>query len=219
VIFDVDDTLYLERDYVRSGFREVGRWAQSALGVTDLGERAWTEFEAGRRGDVFDRVLDAAGMACSAELIATMVAVYRRHAPRIQLLPDAKSCLERLEGKVLMGAITDGPLLCQSAKVDALGLRSRFDVVIFTDQYGVGFGKPHPRAFEEVEATLGLSGPRCCYVADNPAKDFAGPARLGWRTVRIVRKQGLHASIPSGSDVQVEVSSLGVLPQVLGLEP
>ena len=34
------------------------------LGVSDLGARAWGEFEAGRRGDVFDRSLAAAVSAC-----------------------------------------------------------------------------------------------------------------------------------------------------------
>ena len=30
IVLDIDDTLYLERDYVRSGFDAVGRWAQRA---------------------------------------------------------------------------------------------------------------------------------------------------------------------------------------------
>ena len=36
VAFDLDDTLYLERDYVRSGFWAVGRWIESHVAVTDF---------------------------------------------------------------------------------------------------------------------------------------------------------------------------------------
>src|SRR5207302_9076607 len=35
VVFDIDDTLYLERDYVRSGFRAVGTWAEQWLRIPD----------------------------------------------------------------------------------------------------------------------------------------------------------------------------------------
>jgi putative hydrolase of the HAD superfamily len=53
------------------------------------------------------------------------------------------------------------------------------------------------------------------YVADNPIKDFAGPRRLGWRTVRIRRPGGLHADLPSGDDVEQEIASLDELSERL----
>ena len=46
VIFDLDDTLYAERDYALSGFRAAGRWARDALGVVGL------EAEMARRREV-----------------------------------------------------------------------------------------------------------------------------------------------------------------------
>jgi FMN phosphatase YigB (HAD superfamily) len=54
-------------------------------------------------------------------------------------------------------------------------------------------------------------------VADNPAKDFAAPASLGWRAVRVVRPGGLHALAPSGADVERELSDLTTLPELLGI--
>ena len=57
IVFDIDDTLYLERDYVRSGFahvaREVGRTDDEAGRLHDWLIRA---FESGVRGDTFDRL-------------------------------------------------------------------------------------------------------------------------------------------------------------------
>ncbi|MGQ9635778.1 MAG: HAD family hydrolase, partial [Bryobacteraceae bacterium] len=57
VAFDLDDTLYLERDYVRSGFEAVGEWAKERLGIGDFTQRAWRWFQQGRRGDIFNQVL------------------------------------------------------------------------------------------------------------------------------------------------------------------
>jgi FMN phosphatase YigB (HAD superfamily) len=31
-------------------------------------------------------------------------------------------------------------------------------------------------------------------VADNPKKDFAGPNRLGWQTIRVREKMGLYSN-------------------------
>ena len=50
VVFDVDDTLYLETDYVMSGFNAVGQWAADWLSIPDFAERCWNRFIAGQRG-------------------------------------------------------------------------------------------------------------------------------------------------------------------------
>ena len=36
LVFDIDDTLYLERDYVRSGFGAAGRWARSPSSASPI---------------------------------------------------------------------------------------------------------------------------------------------------------------------------------------
>ena len=36
VVFDLDDTLYPEADYVLSGFQAVADWAEVHLGIADL---------------------------------------------------------------------------------------------------------------------------------------------------------------------------------------
>ena len=68
VVLDIDDTLYLERDYVRSGFAAVGAWAQDELGVDGLGDRAWAAVEAGTRRTIFDEALAASGVEATDDL-------------------------------------------------------------------------------------------------------------------------------------------------------
>ena len=57
VVFDIDDTLYLERDYVRSGFRAVGEHVARSTGVDGFSDLAFALFEQGLRGHIFDETL------------------------------------------------------------------------------------------------------------------------------------------------------------------
>jgi putative hydrolase of the HAD superfamily len=142
-----------------------------------------------------------------------MVCVYRKHAPDIELLPDARECLNRLAGSVAMAAITDGPSESQRAKAEALGLARWLNPILFTSELGKGLGKPHQRAFRIIEEHSGYRGRQCLYVADNPGKDFGGPVALGWSTVRVRRKGGLHREIVSPPRaVDIEVDNLRRLP-------
>ncbi len=202
VVFDVDDTLYLERDYVRSGFRAVDAHLREHHGTAGFFERAWAAFERGLRGRTFDEVLPQLGLSPDHELIAELVDVYRRHRPQIDLLPDARAALDAArQAGWAVAVVTDGPRASQSAKVEALGLSRWAEPVVLTAALGEGFGKPHPRAFRLVEERTGCRGAQCVYLADNPHKDFAGPKGLGWRTVRLRRPGGLHVAAPGGADV------------------
>lgn len=219
VVLDIDDTLYLERDYVRSGFDAVGSWAHETLGVEDLAERAWAAFEAGVRRTIFDDALASSGVEATPDLVGRLVDVYRAHAPAIEMLADARAWLDALAPHVDVAVVTDGALASQQAKAEALVLTQWADLVVFTETLGPGRGKPHPAAFEHLERELGLPGTHCAYVADNPGKDFVAPHRLGWRTVRVRRPGGLHADVPSGADVDAEITALDQLDAALGWAP
>ena len=205
VVFDVDDTLYLERDYVRSGFRAVGDWLASEHGVTGFSDAAWNTFLSGVRGRIFNHALEALGCEQTPELIGQLVKAYREHDPDIALAPDAAVALEEAVKRGPVSVITDGPVASQERKVRALGLQAVAHPVICTWRAGREFGKPHERAFREVEEATGMSGERLVYVADNPTKDFVAPRALGWRTIRVRRPGGLNTPLPTGDDVDVEL--------------
>ncbi|MCA9674638.1 MAG: HAD family hydrolase [Myxococcales bacterium] len=215
VVFDVDDTLYLERDYAHSGFAAVGREVERRWGVAGFGAQAWNLFQDGARGDIFDRVLQALGLTASPDDVRTLVVCYREHSPAIGLLPDARQALDRLNRTYVLAGLTDGPVASQRAKVAALGLSRWLDPIVVTGELGPGAGKPSPAGFRRIEAASGVDGAACVYVADNPAKDFAGPRALGWKTVRVRRPGGLHVDAPSGDDVDAEIGTLDALDPLL----
>jgi len=200
VVFDLDDTLYLERDYVVSGFRAVHCFVAMKYHRPDFFPTAWRLFLNGVRGHIFDQALTALGIRADARLISTLVEVYRNHEPDIKLAADAYSCLDRLSGRCQTALITDGPPRMQQKKFQALGLAEWIRIPVFTGSWGNEYSKPHPRAFETVLEKAGVSSRECVYVADNPLKDFVAPRRMGWRTVRIRRPLGLHSAI-AGEDM------------------
>jgi putative hydrolase of the HAD superfamily len=217
VVFDIDDTLYLERDYVASGLAALEPTVHRRWGVAGFGAVAWAHFVAGRRGDIFDQALRELGIRPAAAEITALVRAYRSHRPAIRLAPDAREALLRLDrAGVPVAIISDGPLASQAAKVAALGLDRFAAAVLLTAWYREArFAKPHPRAYREVAARLGAG--RLAYVADNPGKDFSAPRSLGWRTVRIRRPGGLHCTLSSGADVDHAMPDLGGLHEVLRL--
>jgi len=216
VVFDLDDTLYLERDYAYSGFRAVGEWCAEHLGLEGIQEQAQALFDHGRRSSIFDTALDMLGFRGDAETVSAMVQVYREHAPQIQLLSDAVECLARLQGRAYLGLLTDGNPVSQRAKIDALGLSGCFDTTIVTGDWGIEFFKPNVRGYRYIESQLVPCHGRFVYIADNPLKDFFAPRTLGWNAIRVRRPAGLHEHEKCSSElVRFEVSNLEPVPDLV----
>lgn len=198
IVFDLDDTLFPEEQFVLSGFRAVDTWLETYRQVRGFFPVAKHLFHSGERRAVFDLALRALAAPFDGTLIATLVAVYRDHFPHIELFEDAEWAIGRARRKGQTAIITDGYLATQKNKVRALGLEGRFDLIVYSDMFGADGWKPNPRPYREVMSCLGCGGDSCVYVGDNPAKDFVTARMLGWKTVRIAREGGIYR------DVQVE---------------
>lgn len=200
LVFDLDDTLYLESEFAKSGFETAAAWLEQEMGVTNFADHCHAIFAAGRRSRVFNEALAAAGVTCDQSLVDKMVEVYRHHLPRITLAPDARQylCNPARSGRTAL--ITDGYAATQMAKVNALKLEEFLDYIIYTDAWGREFWKPHPRAFEAVQEWSGVPPSDLVYIADNPSKDFIAPRQLGWWTIQISRVGRIHMQEPSNPD-------------------
>jgi putative hydrolase of the HAD superfamily len=219
VAFDLDDTLFPERQYALSGFASVAEWAQAALGLPGTQSRRELEgyFEAGVRGDTFNRFLQAHDQP-AASWLAEMIRVYREHQPTLTPFPDVPAALQALEGNFRLGLITQGHAPGQRRKLEALGLSERFEQVVIMGEDQRELWKPHIHPFRRWLEAMGLPGEEAAYIGDNPAKDFAGSRRLGMWTVRVRRPEGQHAgeepvSPEFGPDL--ELPDLHGLPQAL----
>ena len=214
VVFDLDDTLYLERDYVVSGLAEAARRHLPAAARTPFVAAAMAALDEGARLDLIDRGLAAVGAAAPK---AAMIDTYRHHAPNIAPLPGIEPLLKSLAGRCRLGILTDGRAEGQEGKLQALDLERLVDIVIVTDRVAPerAAWKPSPACFALLEERLGVEGRNCVYVADNPIKDFEGPLQRGWCPLRFRHPLGLHAGLPARKGVE-EVGGIAELEAWIG---
>ena len=205
VVFDLDDTLYLERDYIHSGYAAVAAKMAPGGGEADVLARwMWERFEAGSSARMFDAVNEHFALHLSPEQLAELVEVYRCHRPHIEPEPEAARALAALMNRTRLGLLSDGFLPAQQFKLEALRLSSAFAAVVFTEELGRQFWKPDPAGFHLIAGRLGVPHADCAYVADNLSKDFVAPNALGWRTVLWRRPGQIHVetAAPAGGTPQ-----------------
>lgn len=188
VIFDMDDTLYGEKEYVRSGYRQIAKLLPR---IQNAEEKLWKLFE--EKKPAIDELLKQEGLD-SEELKQECLKTYRCQTPEIHLYRGVAELLAELRNQgFLLGIITDGRPEGQRAKIKALGLEGMVDEIIVTDELGgVEFRKPNPASFQAMKEKLDVEYSRMCYVGDNIKKDFIAPQKLGMRCIWFKNQDGLY---------------------------
>lgn len=217
LVFDLDDTLYLESDFVASGYRAVARHLAKQYGCCfrNVYYTMMSVFVTSGRETVLPTVLHR--FLDDRIPLSELVDVYRRHSPRIQLLPGYGELLSRLHDAYKLGIITDGLPEIQQRKVRALGLEQKVDRIIYTWEYGAEKQKPHPQPFSLMMDYLDSKPCNTIYIGDNPEKDCRGAHSAGMKYVQVqIPSLNGHGSEPAGADkAEYVLDSLFRLPQIL----
>ncbi|MHC4735749.1 MAG: HAD family hydrolase [Planctomycetota bacterium] len=196
VVFDLDDTLYDEVEYCKSGFASVSEFLADLPQMPpaeSLFDAFWKQFNAGNHTKTFNAALNELGIGYDDKLIRQLIKVYRNHEPKITLPQESREVLSELGPKFTLALLTDGFLPSQQLKVQALEIEQYFKCIIYTEQLGREFWKPSPVGFEKLMETLNVKSQSMAYVADNQMKDFIAPNRLGFATIQIIRLLRLHS--------------------------
>ncbi len=203
VVFDLDDTLYDEIEYCRSGFAAVSEFLAYMLDAPPsdrIFAALWEQFSAGNHTRTFNTALDELAIGCDGKRVLELVKVYRNHVPKITLPEDSRAILVELSTKYTLALLTDGFLPAQRFKVQALGIEDYFESIVYTEELGREFWKPSPAGFERIMQDLNARPENIVYIADNENKDFIAPNRLGFSTVQLVRPARIHTSSSHESD-------------------
>lgn len=221
VVFDLDDTLYDEIDFCRSGFHAAAEHI-AALSDTLTPETAfdviWKCFIRGDCGSTFNAALAEMGIPVEPPLIHRLVQLYRTHTPTLTLPADSREVLDELKDSYTLGLLTDGYLPTQRLKVQALGIERYFKGILYTEELGREHWKPSPLGFERLLERLEARPEQAVYVADNQSKDFIAPNRLGMLTVQVSRPGGLYHQPSPLPDAPAKrtIDKLGNLARLLG---
>lgn len=176
VVFDLDDTLYKEIDFVESAFREIAEFVHSKETLPLMME--W--FRNGK--NVFEELNDKLELSVP---IQVYLDIYRNHIPDIKLQEDVKFTLSSLyERGAKLGIITDGRRVTQWNKINALGLLSYINPsnIVVSEEFG--FSKPCEKNYKVFMDRYPCSS--YYYVGDNLKKDFIAPCALGWQSILLL---------------------------------
>lgn len=182
VIFDLDDTLYKEIDYLKSAYRFIAEKLQTEHCPAENLYRVML--------DAYNNGLNAFSVVKSVwnieAPIETLLHWYRTHVPNIVLPEDSKNLLDFLKSKdVPIGILTDGRSVTQRNKIKSLGLNQYIPEqnIVISEEFGSE--KPCEANYTYFES-LYSEIDNFIYVGDNPRKDFVAPNRLGWKTVGLL---------------------------------
>jgi putative hydrolase of the HAD superfamily len=217
IIFDLDDTLYPEKDFIESGYRCVARHITSCWDYCfdEVFSSMMIAFNSSGREAVFPNLL-----LQFPEIMLSLnefVQIYRNHNPVINLFPGYRELLRDLSGKYQLGLITDGLPEVQKKKVKALDLDAIIGKIIYSWEYGAERQKPHPHSFSTMLEFLQLAPQNVLFVGDNPDKDGKGAKNAGMLYLQIQHSK--DKQFDSGRVIKetagLLIDSLFELPQVL----
>lgn len=197
VIFDLDDTLISEYEYIQSGFRVIANFLSEKyrLSSEDVFLTLLNLFHKNPK-NVFNRILDFYQIEYTMEDIKELIFLYRNHLPNISLYDDAKFILEYLsERNLKLGLITDGYKETQRNKLKILNISHYFDCIIVTDELGREYWKPHAKPYQQMRADLEVEFGEMIYIGDNLSKDFITAKQLGMKTIHIKRNEGVYKDL------------------------
>jgi putative hydrolase of the HAD superfamily len=208
--FDLDDTLYEELNYVKSGFREVARWLLNELGIDENSSYQFmvNELERSGRGNIFNNLL-AEHELFSKSRLKKCISVYRLHFPDIRLSKEASECLLRLKSHSKY-VVTDGNKLVQYNKVKALELDKMQAIrkIFITYRHGLKHGKPSPYCFMKICELENTTPEHVVYIGDNPHKDFVGIKPFGFKTIRVLQGNFKNLQLDEAHEADLRIHSL-----------
>ena len=202
VVFDLDDTLISEDEYIKSGYRAVAqhlfeRYKNSYDGLKNSSpreiEKQLYRIYENKSNRVFNEFLDNYQIAYEKQDILELVSVYRNHTPEISFYPDVKNCMRTLKERgISIGVISDGYLETQTRKAEVLGLQEMAEKIIFTESLGREYWKPHKYSFQLMKNYFKITYEEMMYIGDNPQKDFYVKKEIPITTLRIIREKGVY---------------------------
>ena len=180
VVFDLDDTLYKEIDFLNSAFNEIALIISRDLQINpnDIFSNMLDLYNT--KENVFQGILNKHNSL--KYTVNDLLDIYRAYRPNISLSNNIKKVLNELQFEgVFLGIITDGRSKQQRNKIKALGLGKYVENIIISEEFG--FEKPHLANyayFQNLYPNMSYY-----YVGDNLKKDFIAPNKLGWKTICI----------------------------------
>lgn len=220
VCFDLDDTLYKEIDFLKSGYKKVSELVgkRFSLNVWSIYDQLLQWYYNGE--NAFVCLNEKYGID---NPIEDYINVYRFHHPSIALSEETKNVLTKLkEEGAIIAIITDGREITQKQKIEALRLTEwvNNDFIIINE--AKEYFKPNHWSFDRLML--------CCYeklpdadlsffyVGDNTEKDFIAPNELGWMSVCLLDNgKNIHKQDFNAGSIKLPKRSISNISELIDI--
>ena len=216
LIFDLDDTLYPEIDYVRGGFRTVSTYMQKKykIDANEFYRKLISTKSLSPSAKVFDIVLENYQLK-DRKLVEKLIKLYRSQTLKLKLFPGIRSMLKKFKKKYILALVTDGKKVVQDRKLNYLRILDYFDTILYTLDLGNAFKKPSELPFKQLLDAYRIKLQEALYIGNDPDRDFIGAKKAGIKTVRI--NQGIHKGrkIEKTFDADFTIKNIKELPPLI----
>ena len=163
------------------------------------------------RSATMDALFELAGVAATADLLASYVQAWEPHTYTDPDVPDLFRYLRSRGIRVGVLSNTMWPRRWHDDVFRRDGVLDLIDGAVYTSE--INWTKPHPEAFRAVMTAIGASDPaRCVFVGDRPFDDVHGAQQAGLRAVLVP-----NSDVPTYSAAVPDavISRLAELPPLL----
>lgn len=211
IIFDLDDVLYNEKDYIYAAYREIANFLSPKCTLSNeevfLRLRRALREKTGMYPRLFNDFLVDIGLG--EELVPQILQIFSEINTELSLYAGADTLLKSLRHSGFkLGLLSNGTVKTQRNKVRLLGVEKFFDVVMFARESGKENDKPNPEAYLMVLEKLGVQPHEAICIGDNPYTDFIGAKKLGMRTVRLLKGEFEFIKLDAEHEADFNVTSL-----------
>lgn len=173
LVFDLDDTLYKEIEFVSSAFNYITEflWLRNRIDISSLAKDLIKD----KRITLYDEMMLKFDISPQDFALEKYLELYRFHYPKLNVNKNLIELLKNLKKDGFKtGLITDGRYVTQRNKLNSLQIINFFDTIIISEQTGIS--KPHPHNYKLIESKF-IESDVFYYIGDNTDKDFIYPSK------------------------------------------
>ncbi len=211
IVFDLDDTLYDEITFVKSGFKEVSNFLEDI--TKEKSNLIYSELinilKKQGRGKIFDDFLQKKNIFTK-KLLLQCIKKYRYNQADLKPYQSAVKFLEKNKDKSIY-LVTDGNKNVQAHKVKLLKLNKCFKKIFITHRYGIDKAKPSLYCFEKIKKIEKCRWDDLVYIGDNPLKDFVSLKKVNAKTIRLLKGNYSDTIVSEEYEAQSRIHSLDEL--------
>ena len=211
VIFDLDNVLFNEQDYIDAAYREIATFLSKHYHLPE--EQVYQKLlnELRKKTTLYPHLFNdiIADFGLDKAILPYILKIYANTTVNIEPFPSAELLLKTLKKqKIKLGLLTNGNVETQRNKVRLLRIKKYFDTIKYASKNGKEDEKPNPKVYSITLKTLGSKPEETICIGDNPYTDFWGAKKLGIRTVRLLSGEFRNIKLSEEYEADLTVRNL-----------